>query len=306
MNVVERALVFDCDGQPLLGVASLPAEPRELGVLVIVGGPQYRAGSHRQFVQTARRLAGEGFAALRFDVRGMGDSFGELRSFELLDNDIKAGIDALLHLAPQIQRVALWGLCDGASAALLYLDSARPDPRVAGLCLVNPWVRSETTMARAEVRHYYLRRIMHRDFWLKLIRGNVTWKSIRELATKVGTSMRRATHSGNAESRSFQERMRSALTGFRGRTLLALSGKDMTAREFADMLAAHPGWNGLDRQPNVERLDLPEADHTLSVAGTRRVMEDRLLQWLHSMSKPAMAHSPSTLPTLAGDWRVTN
>ena len=30
-------------------------------VLVIVGGPQYRAGAHRQFVQLARRLAAAGF-----------------------------------------------------------------------------------------------------------------------------------------------------------------------------------------------------------------------------------------------------
>jgi alpha/beta superfamily hydrolase len=48
-------------------------------VLVIVGGPQYRAGSHRQFTLLARSLAEQGFAVLRFDYRGMGDSTGAMR-----------------------------------------------------------------------------------------------------------------------------------------------------------------------------------------------------------------------------------
>ena len=42
-------------------------------VLVVVGGPQVRAGSHRHFVQLARHLATHGHAVMRFDVRGMGD-----------------------------------------------------------------------------------------------------------------------------------------------------------------------------------------------------------------------------------------
>ena len=76
MNGTEQALSVECRGESLLGVLHLPITPRDLGVIVVVGGPQYRAGSHRQFVLLARALADAGHAVLRLDVRGMGDSTG--------------------------------------------------------------------------------------------------------------------------------------------------------------------------------------------------------------------------------------
>jgi len=52
------------------------------GVLIVVGGPQYRVGSHRQFLLLSRRLAAEGHPVMRFDYRGMGDASGAMRGFE--------------------------------------------------------------------------------------------------------------------------------------------------------------------------------------------------------------------------------
>ena len=45
----ERALSFACRGAWLYGILSLPqaASAPARGVLIVVGGPQYRAGSHR-------------------------------------------------------------------------------------------------------------------------------------------------------------------------------------------------------------------------------------------------------------------
>ncbi|MFY7949699.1 MAG: hydrolase 1, exosortase A system-associated, partial [Gemmatimonas sp.] len=146
---VETPLLFTCQGQRLVGVLGTPQHSDEPGggpgaprpaVLIVVGGPQVRAGSHRQFVELARALAAAGHPVLRFDVRGMGDAEGEPRSFEALDDDLAAAIDALVRACPQAPGVLLWGLCDGASASLLYLRR-RPDPRVKGLALANPWVR---------------------------------------------------------------------------------------------------------------------------------------------------------------------
>ena len=64
----EEAFFFDCDGDALLGVLARPAEPSAVGVVIVVGGPQYRVGSHRHFVLLARRLATAGHPTLRFDV----------------------------------------------------------------------------------------------------------------------------------------------------------------------------------------------------------------------------------------------
>src|SRR5450830_1857888 len=126
----ERSLSFTCDGAQLFGIASVPAAPAARGVLIVVGGPQYRAGSHRQFTLLARSLAEQGIAAMRFDYRGMGDSEGKARDFEGVDNDIRAAIDAFFAAVPQLREVVIWGLCDAASAAMFY---ARRDPRVCGL-----------------------------------------------------------------------------------------------------------------------------------------------------------------------------
>jgi alpha-beta hydrolase superfamily lysophospholipase len=88
-----------------------------------------------------RRISGS-----RFDVRGMGDSEGAARSFESIERDIGAAVDCLQRRMPGTERVVLWGLCDGASAALLYWHTTQ-DVRVSGLSLLNPWVRSEASLA---------------------------------------------------------------------------------------------------------------------------------------------------------------
>ena len=52
MQPEERALSFACGGEWLYGVLSLPAQAPQAarrGVLIVVGGPQVRTGSHRQF-----------------------------------------------------------------------------------------------------------------------------------------------------------------------------------------------------------------------------------------------------------------
>jgi hypothetical protein len=67
----ERALAFPCGEDWLYGVLSLPQQPNPRGVLVIVGGPQYRAGSHRQFTLLARSLAAGGTPVMRFDYRAI-------------------------------------------------------------------------------------------------------------------------------------------------------------------------------------------------------------------------------------------
>ena len=72
MNYTEETTVFACAGDTLMGILAKPETPADTGVIVIVGGPQYRVGSHRQFVLLSRALAAAGYAVLRFDYRGMG------------------------------------------------------------------------------------------------------------------------------------------------------------------------------------------------------------------------------------------
>ena len=276
--VTEQALTFDCEGDALVGILHVPATPSDVGVVVIVGGPQYRAGSHRQFVLLARALAKAGFATLRFDYRGMGDSDGEQRDFERVSADIAAAIDLMADRVAGVSHVVLWGLCDAASAALLYCHET-PDPRVTGLCLVNPWVRSELGLARTQVKHYYTRRLMQREFWAKLMHGRV---AVGALGGLVGSLRLAAAGSGKASGAdlAYQHRMAAGWNDPARSLLLLLSGDDYTAKEFVDQLGSDPVWADAFRHPRLRQHELPRADHTFSDPDDQRRVERLTLAWM--------------------------
>lgn len=279
MTWQEVAISFTCARDNLLGILARPEQPTELGIVVVVGGPQTRVGSHRQFVLLSRALAAAGYPTLRFDYRGMGDSEGEQRDFEDVNADIGAAIDAFEAACPAVGRIVLWGLCDAAAASLLYWDETR-DKRVAGLCLLNPWVRSEATLARAHVKHYYGKRLLQRTFWLKLLRGQLNvaqagaglLNKLKHATTKVG--------SDNDSGLSFQDRMARALRNFPGHIRLVLSGNDYTAKEFLEYATDAEAWRGVLERPNLTRIDIEDADHTFSSAAFRAVVAETCLDWL--------------------------
>ncbi len=114
VSVVERAIVFMCDGNRLLGILHEPSNATRRGILVVVGGPQYRVGSHRHFVILARALAGKGVPVMRFDRRGMGDSDGPSKDFDEIGLDIQCALEQFFRELPGLDGVVLLGLCDGA------------------------------------------------------------------------------------------------------------------------------------------------------------------------------------------------
>lgn len=273
MSISEQGIVFPCAGEQLLGIITTPELPGKIGVLFIVGGPQYRAGSHRQFLLLSRALAAAGYSAMRFDYRGMGDSSGDLRNFEAIDDDIGAAIDAFCAHCTQLERIVLWGLCDAASASLLYWDTTR-DARIGGLILLNPWIRSEATLARAYVKHYYGQRLVQPEFWHKLLTGRLGIG--RALAGFIG-SLRRARQQNPSTEEvrvmSFQKRMLRGLHEFPGASTLILSGNDYTAKEFLESANASPAWQEVLKRDNVSMTEVPAADHTFSSAVWRSGVE---------------------------------
>ncbi|HSQ81015.1 MAG TPA: hydrolase 1, exosortase A system-associated [Casimicrobiaceae bacterium] len=281
MNPVEQALTFDCGGERLVGVVAAPPNTAAVGVLIVVGGPQYRVGSHRQFVHLARRLAQAGIAAMRFDYRGMGDAEGAARSFEEVSEDIGAAIAAFRRTCPMLERVVLWGLCDAASATLMYVES-NGQMAVDGIVLVNPWVRSDATLAKTQIKHYYARRVLNRGFWGKLLRGGVDLRGALGGVARAARLARGATP-GDAVAdakRSFQERMAAGLEAFAGPVLLLMSGRDLTEREFDEHSSTDARWKGLLGRGSVERRDFAEADHTFSSAEWRDQAETATIEWI--------------------------
>lgn len=294
MNIVpaEAALVFRCEGVELPGILHAGAPDATRGVLVVVGGPQYRVGSHRQFVLLARDLAHAGIPVLRFDYRGMGDADGEFIGFEGIDADIAAALDAFCRQLPQLREVVIWGLCDAASAALLY---AWRDPRITGLVLLNPWARTEAGQARAYLRHYYLTRLINPDLWRKIGRGEFdfgaalhslltqmtqAWRGDRSKSVKEATVQTETGDQSSPKKLLLPERMAEGWQQFQGRVLLVLSGDDLTAAKFRDMTKASRRWRRLLAQSRVMIHEHPEANHTFSRREWRGQVADWTREWL--------------------------
>ena len=280
MNFTEAALVFPVAGERLLGIVARPDSPRDCAVLLVVGGPQYRVGSHRQFLLLSRRLAAAGYPVMRFDYRGMGDSGGAVRSFDAVGEDIGAAIDAFLEACPGVRRIVLWGLCDAASAALLHVQASR-DPRIAGLVLLNPWVRSEASLAQTHIKHYYGQRLLQRAFWVKLLSGKM--QIVRSLRGLLDNAMLARGTDSPRQSRSFQDLMAEGWRQFDGEVLLILSGQDYTAKEFLEYVASDAAWSGVLDSRKLSRVDVADADHTFSSEELRSRVENETLKWLATL-----------------------
>lgn len=280
--MAEKAVVFPCASDQLVGILHIPnGPPSEVAVLVVVGGPQYRVGSHRQFTLTARGFAAAGYPVLRFDYRGMGDSTGALRTFEEVEVDIRAAIDLMYAELPELRGVVIFGLCDGASAALMYSVG---DRRVLGLLLANPWVRTEMGVARAVVRHYYLQRFLERGLWEKILRGKFNWSvALRSLISNFLTGWRNAENDDLSSPPRFVDEMFRAIQQFDGAILIVLSERDLTAQEFRDLCVESRDWRSRVNSNNVVLQQLEGADHTFSTRDSLHAMIDVSLRWLRDL-----------------------
>jgi exosortase A-associated hydrolase 1 len=265
MNAEQRALRFACNGSGLLGIIDIPERPLPRGVLVITGGPQYRVGSHRQFTLLARMMAQRGIPVMRFDRRGMGDSEGEPRSFDQIEDDIRAAMKEFFSQMPDMKEVVIWGLCDAATAAAFYVGV---DKRVRGLVLLNPWVRTPEGAARAMLRHYYLARLGEVAFWKKVASGEL------DFAASAATLRQNMRLAASERGSQLPQRVISSLAEFDGHVMVVLSGDDLSAVEFARLMARH--------NVRAKRVDIDGANHTFSSQKWRTQVAEASANWIMS------------------------
>jgi exosortase A-associated hydrolase 1 len=206
----------------------------------------------------------------------MGDSGGVTRTFDSVDVDIRAAVDALAAAIPSLRGVALWGLCDGASAALIYCSG---DPRVVGMTLANPWVRTPAGEARSYLRYYYVRRLLQRSFWRKVLTGGF---AIGKAAQQFTEAVRTAGAGG--ASPDFVARMLAGLRAFDRPVQVLLSERDLTAREFADHCRNDRRWRRAMGRADVTVQELPDADHTFSTNEALKKVTESSLAWLDRLS----------------------
>lgn len=155
---VKQALWFGAAGRPLFGFYHPPAgSSRGVGVVLCrpIGTDLTR--SDRASRHLAERLAAAGFACLRFDLYGTGDSGGEetdprLAQFWL--DDVGRAVEEI-RARSGVERVALVGLRLGATLAMA---AAADRGDVDSLVLWSPWISGGAFVAEATKLHkLYLR-----------------------------------------------------------------------------------------------------------------------------------------------------
>ncbi|MGD2148234.1 MAG: alpha/beta fold hydrolase [Anaerolineae bacterium] len=119
----EQEVSFTFGSNDLHGILTLPTGEGPFPAIVLISGSVHastraRSGAtSRYFLDHARRMVLEGFAVLRYDPPGVGQSTGT-RGFESLETRTDEAMAALKYLQsrPEIQsdRVGLWGVSQGS------------------------------------------------------------------------------------------------------------------------------------------------------------------------------------------------
>ena len=137
----KEPIYFGAEGRPLFGFYHPPREGPSKGVGVVLCPPigTDRTRSDRAYRHLAERLAAAGFACLRFDLFGTGDSGGDESEPGLLRTWVDDVGQALRELRARsgAETVSLVGLRVGATVAMLHAAESGP---VDSLVLWSPYV----------------------------------------------------------------------------------------------------------------------------------------------------------------------
>lgn len=153
-------------GTGLVGVLHRPAGvTADVAVLLLNAGLVDRSGPFRNYVRLGRSLAQAGFAVLRFDQSGVGDSpVSRMAAAERRMRELSAAM-TLVAAETGATRFVLAGICAGADDAFVV---AGDDPRVAGAVLID----GLAYRTRGFWWRYYLRHRLDPRRWLGFLRAH--------------------------------------------------------------------------------------------------------------------------------------
>lgn len=175
-RVNEKALLFG-SGKSLVGIVTEPAEgaPARPGVIILNAGVLHRVGPNRVHVRIARTLAQAGFAVLRFDLSGIGDSRPREDNLPFAEAALRETREAMDFLASSrgLKEFVLLGICSGADNAL---QAACGDARVVAAVLIDGY--NLPTVGR--FIQFHKKRLLSPRSWLRLVFGrSEMWSTIK-------------------------------------------------------------------------------------------------------------------------------
>lgn len=227
-------------GQQLVGTLHLAGGKPARGAVLVHGWSGDRAGPNQVLLTVAETLAAAGLPALRFDLRGRGDSEGEAAQTDL-DDMIDDAAHAACFLARETSagEVVAVGLCSGGNvaigAATLLPELIRRVVPISTLPFQSEREAALDKVRRSARRREALARLFRRESWRKLLGGELQWRRIlRNLgAAKPDRAETRArapiAGQAAAESRNLKDSSRdlpAAFAAYRGQVLFIYGGAD--------------------------------------------------------------------------------
>jgi dienelactone hydrolase len=180
-----ETVTIRCGGLRLYGVLELPGPQPSGGVVLVHGWSGCRIGPHRILVDTARALARCGFAALRFDLQGRGESEGDPLKTDLdgmIDNTLAAA-DLMRERIGREVPLMLIGMCSGGNVALAAA-AVRNDIDAVVTWSTYPFQEQhKSAQDISRTGHFawvYLRKAFRPATWRKLFRGAVDFGMVRK------------------------------------------------------------------------------------------------------------------------------
>lgn len=277
MQPLVSAVTMTSQGCNLYGVVRDPRCAATRGVLMVAAGG-YRVGPHRMFLQFARDWAAAGIPVMQFDYQGQGDSEGPgAFNVNSLMHDIRSAIDCFRSAVPGIERVVLWGLCEGAVNSLLY---ARNDRRVDGLVLVNPEIDNPSSSLRNPSQPTEPNASQLWRPWRLIGRTARRHMRVPNILSSIPGSNR-------PDPPGSIERFVGRLSAFNGRSLVILSEGDRLAIEFQKNVMATRAWEHLAQKARVAVLKLPTAEHIFTRKEFRDHVSTGTAEWVRSLREPS-------------------
>jgi len=171
---------FEVQGSRLWGTLDLPPAGRgirPIGVVMLNSDDGCRLGPHRLWVRLAAHLCAKGFACLRFDYRGCGDSEGPEGpppgDVGLTD---ALAAERVIRRRVGVTATVLVGICYGAEIALLA-GRCRETVRGVVACSAGRYVVAAGYGRALRNAHgyvaRYVRKLRQGSTWRKLVRGHV-------------------------------------------------------------------------------------------------------------------------------------
>ncbi|GAA0484069.1 hypothetical protein GCM10009096_28260 [Parasphingorhabdus litoris] len=263
---------FSCEDALLAGTLDQGTKP--IGLLIVSGGNEVKAGAHAGMARLANHIADQGFPVFRYDRRGIGDSSGINQGFLESCADIAAATEYFRTLHPGLTKIVAFGNCDAATALALFNHRIAVDQ----LILANPWViednggsaESPAAPPPSAIRSRYWARLKNPQSIIDLITGKI---DLRKLAK----GLRQATQ--KQDNKGLAIRLSESLARLKKPTQILLASRDTTARAFV------AAWESKDfagaRSSShivIEKLD--SASHSFADETSRRWLENHLLEAL--------------------------